>query len=294
LVGRMNTIRSSIVTAVQGVSNIYSCQASPTSGSITASGLGTLTFGKAQYSPPTNWPRTGVYDRRVTISGGPTDGLGNTTSGFYEFYCDYPGAAAVLITKNTAGTEINRQVIYYDGSTATNKYLDFYIWDAGMFSFTGTGSELELAGQLRVLANNKYRLAITRTGLATAAQTLTTAYRFVVHGDSSTQLSSFVFYDRSSADAGTLVSTLTPQGNYTAKGIVAAQAPALGCSNSTLFPCGGCAPDWNTSFNAIASITGCPGGSAPILPDSPAFDSSGDFSFSYLLGSFKAKLQALN
>lgn len=286
LVGRMNTIRTTIVNAVVASPlGVTSCQGAPASGTITTG----MTFATPAHSAPTGWPKTGAYDKRVNFSG-LTDSNGNSLEGFFEFFCDYDGAMAMIVTKS-GSTEINRQLVYYDGSSATNKHIDFYMWDHGAISFTGSGN-MQLAGQLRVLSGNTYRISITRTG-DDGSGNLSAAYRVSAHGNFATQEGSFVFYDRSNDDSGSAISGLVGTAPYTSVSVTAANVPNVSCSDTSVYPCGGCASSWIETFSSIGSSTFCTG-LAPTAPAAPAFDATGSLSFAWILQNLKTKLQATN
>lgn len=245
LIGRINSIRDTVVNAIVATGQAAQCADVPTTGTIQMSATETLTFGVASRKPPTNFPLTETYHKKVVYSNSS-----NSRVADFEFHC---GRASMMVkVTETLGNGPQTMVVFYDGersSTNSSKYITFFLRDQGNFE-----AELNLGLSLVVNDNGKYDIWMARSGLNAINQFA--GYRFTAAGNSNASQLSLHYHDVS--NDGLTNANYTSATDIDSDGVVGAVAPKDAGSNPAQ-QAQGCAASYNTITNNITSDALCPG-----------------------------------
>lgn len=242
LIGRINTIRTEVVQAILAA-GYTNCLGLPEDGTqIPLSNKGTLTFGVPSRKPPTNFPVTETYHKKVTF----VSNSNPSRKAEFEFHC---GRSSMMVKfEDASGGKSQKMSVFYDGERdlGSEKYISFFLHDEG-----NLGDEVNMWLSLIIHDGGVYNLWITRTGETSGDFA---GYRFAATGDVNTGKASVFFRD---------VSGLYTMGDYQTDpergsiDVSSTNAPADATNKGDTAQ--GCVSDFNVQPSSITSNALCSG-----------------------------------
>lgn len=265
ILGKLDEIRGLVVEGIMNDNaSLSECADIDSDTPIEISASETLTIGLPLYAPVSHWPRSEIYDKRVTYV--------NTSTGttvIFEFYCDYDGMM-VHYSRAPTGDQKQTFYLYYDNET-TIRYLELAMVDDRNLLSTHEAKML-LHSQIDPL-NQTFKTWLTRSDYNPTTLTHL-GYRFTIVSDYATGEASFQCGNLGKGYAFDEFSTL---GSY--QGIsVTGQAPNTGESTNSKT---GCAESFKTVVTALNDSSECAG---LVLEEAkaPAINGVGDFSIKWV------------